>query len=102
MSSVEDNVDIQREMSALLDSGLRFSIRLDGHHVVVQLGDYLRSHAQVEMTGTLEDAVAWLLEQRDALLAGTASGVNGSASAAGYHAGSRRFGLTSSSTHVHG
>ena len=65
-------MDLQREIAALIDSGLRFSIRLDGNNVIVQSGDYLRNHAHVEMAGTLEDAVAWLLQQREALLAGAA------------------------------
>lgn len=53
-------MDVYREIQSLLESGLRFSIELNGRSVQVWVGDYLREHAAAYACGTLDQAVLWL------------------------------------------
>jgi hypothetical protein len=62
-------MDIRKEMKALLDGGLQFSIELDGRDVVVRFGDYLRQQTTRVIFSSFEDAVRWLRRQRDAVTA---------------------------------
>lgn len=62
-------MNIQRELQALVDSGLRFSIELDGREVIVRLGDYLRERGMATTVRSFEQAVEWLQEHRGMTLA---------------------------------
>lgn len=62
-------MDVQQEIQALVASGLKFSIEIDGRSVLIWVGDYLRQSGAAATVASLEQAVEWL--HRHAALATT-------------------------------
>ncbi len=61
-------MDVKREIQALIESGLKFSIEMTGGAIRLWVGDYVRNGAAVATVASLEQAVEWL--QRHVELAG--------------------------------
>ncbi len=58
-------MDIKQELQLLVESGLRFSIEMNGRAVLVWVGDYLRQRGgAAETFASFEQAVQWLRQYR--------------------------------------
>ncbi len=53
-------MDVQREIQSLIESGLKFSIEVNGRSVLVWVGDYVRQSGAAATVASLEQAVEWL------------------------------------------
>jgi hypothetical protein len=58
-------MDIRQVLAACVETGLRFSIELDGRSVVVKLGDYLRQQTGGITFDSFDEAVDWLRRHCD-------------------------------------
>lgn len=57
-------LNIQRELKALLASGLRFSLEVRGREVRVWVGNYVRRATPDATFSSVEQAVEWLRHYR--------------------------------------
>lgn len=64
----EVQMDVKREIQALIEGGLKFSIEMTGGPIRLWVGDYARDATAVATVASLEQAVEWL--QRHGQFAG--------------------------------
>jgi len=65
-------MDVRREIQALIDCGLRFSIEVTGPAVLIWVGNYLGDRAAAAKVASIEQAVQWLQTHRWQLAANPA------------------------------